>query len=333
MALVSDQFEFKVDSWSDSGEKFKGPWHPDIKEIDPSFVLQDDNHIQQSVAFSDWKINYGYYDAWEKEKSDINWIKTIKDLPKHENIIQITDDKKNEWLTLEGFVKWEEKTPPEHKKYDIPVREVWYMIKSYIVRKEDAKKFFIWAKKQNFYGRWMPESNSFYEIFLGEYPNSLAFEDLRGNYNIWVKPGRGNYELQIPVIVTDDSYLNGFTLDCSHSGSVSVKLPCKWLVNKMNLQHKYLDGRFFDKNGNLITFVTSIFEENFPSALLIDKQVLIDFLDKNGYAVFWTLLGEKQLIGGSHYREDFVGRLEISGVYTLNRKGKIAGKNHIKFNE
>jgi len=45
------------------------------------------------------------------------------------------------------------------------------------------------------------------------------------------------------------------------------------------------------------------------------------------------LLGEKQLIGGSHYREDFVGRLEISGVYTLNRKGKIAGKNHIKFNE
>jgi len=66
------------------------------------------------------------------------------------------------------------------------------MIKSYIVRKEDAKKFFIWAKKQNFYGRWMPESNSFYEIFLGEYPNSLAFEDLRGNYNIWVKPGRGS---------------------------------------------------------------------------------------------------------------------------------------------
>ena len=331
MALVSDHFEFKVDSWSDSGEKFKGPWHPDIRDIDPSFVLQDDNHIQQSVAFSDWKINYGYYDAWEKEKSDINWIKTIKDLPKHENIIQIIDDKKNEWLILEGFVKWEEKTPPEHKKYDIPVREVWYMIKSYIAKKEDAKKFLIWANKQNFYSRWMPESNSFYEIFLGEYPNSLAFEDLRGNYNIWVKPGKGNYELQIPVIVTDDSYLNGFTLDCSHSGSVSVKLPCKWLVNKMNLQHKYLDGRFFDKNGNLIMFVTSIFEENFPSALLIDKQALIDFLDKNGYAVFWTLLGEKQLIGGSHYREDFVGRLEISGVYALDNKGKIYGENHSKF--
>jgi len=99
----------------------------------------------------------------------------------------------------------------------------------------------------------------------------------------------------------------------------------------MNLQHKYLDGRFFNKNGNLITLVTSIFEEIFPSALLIDKQALIDFLDKNGYAVFWTLLGEKQLIGGSISRKDFVGRLEISGVYALDDKGKIYGENHSKF--
>jgi len=66
---------------------------------------------------------------------------------------------------LEGFVKWEEKTPPEHKKYDIPVREVGYMIKSYIVKKNDAKKFFEWAKEQVFMEKWMPESNSFYGIF------------------------------------------------------------------------------------------------------------------------------------------------------------------------
>jgi len=51
MALVSDQFEFKVDSWSDSGEKFKGPWHPDIREIDPSFVLQDDQSYTTISGF------------------------------------------------------------------------------------------------------------------------------------------------------------------------------------------------------------------------------------------------------------------------------------------
>ena len=139
--------------------------------------------------------------------------------------------------------------------------------------------------------------------------------------------------MQIPVVVTDDSYLNEFTLDCSYNGSVSVKLPCKWLVNKMKLHHKYLDGRFYDKKDNLITIATGVFEESFPSALLIDKKALIEFLDKNGYVIFWTLLGEKQLIGGSHSREDFVGRLEISGAYTLNKHGKIIGENHSKFNK
>ena len=333
MALVSDHFEFKGNSWSNSKENYKGAWQPRIRDIDTSFILQNDAHINNSVTFSQWKTGYGNYDAWEKKKSDVNWIKTNNDLPNPKNLIPIIDDNKKVWLMLEGFVKWEEKTPPEHKKYDIPVREVWYMIKSYIVKKNDANKFFEWAKEQDFMGRWMPESNSFYETFLGEYPNSVAFEDLRGDYNIWTKLGRGSKDLQIPVVVTDDSYLNEFTLDCSHSGSVSVKLPCKWLVNKMKLHHKYLDGRFYDKQDNLTTITTSIFEESLPSALLIDKKALIDFLDKKGYTIFWTLLGEKQLIGGSHSRDDFVGRLEISGAYTINKKGDVIGESYNKFNK
>ena len=332
MALVSDHFEFKGDSWSNSGKKYQGAWQPRIRDIDTSFILQNDEHINNSVSFSHWKSRYGHYDAWEKEKSNLDWIKTNNDLPNIKNIIHITDDNKKEWLILEGFIKWEEKTPPEHKKYDIPVREVWYMVKSYIVKKNDVKNFFEWAKEQDFMGRWMPESNSFYETFLGEYPNSVAFEDLRGNYNIWTKSGRGSENMPVPVVVTDDSYLNEFTLDCSHSGSVSVKLPCKWLVNEMKLHHKYLDGRFYDKQDNLTTITTSIFKESFPSVLLIDKKALIEYLNKNGYTIFWTLLGEKQLIGGSHSRDDFVGRLEISGAYALNMKGKVVGNCNAKFN-
>lgn len=332
IALVSDHFEFKGDSWSNSAEKYKGAWQPRIRDIDTSFILQNDEHINNSVTFSQWKSKHGHYDAWEKEKSDLDWIKTNNDLPNIKNIIHITDDNKKEWLMLEGFIKWEEKTPPEHKKYDIPVREVWYMVKSYIVKKNDVKKFFEWAKEHDFMGRWMPESNSFYETFLGEYPNSVAFEDLRGDYNIWTKSGRGSEDIPVPVVVTDDSYLNEFTLDCSHSGSVSVKLPCKWLINKMKLHHKYLDGRFYDKQDNLTTITTSIFEESFPSALLIDKKAIIEYLNKNGNAIFWTLLGEKQLIGGSHSIDDFVGRLEISGAYALNMKGKVVGNCNAKFN-
>ncbi|MDD3772674.1 MAG: ATP-binding protein [Weeksellaceae bacterium] len=162
IALVSDHFEFKGDSLSNLDEDYKGPWNPHVRDIDPSFIIQNDSNIKQSATFSQWKSKIGHYDAWENKKTDVDWIKTNDDLPNPKNIIQIIDDNKNDWLMLQGFVKWEEMTPPEYKKYDIQVREVLYMIKSYIVEKNDAKKFYEWAKKQNFMGRWMPESHDFY---------------------------------------------------------------------------------------------------------------------------------------------------------------------------
>ncbi|MCK5030783.1 MAG: hypothetical protein KAR64_04895, partial [Thermoplasmatales archaeon] len=94
MALVSDHFEFKGDSWSNSKENYKGTWHPHIRDIDISFILQNDEYITNSATFSQWKTSYGNYDAWEKKKSDVNWIKTNSDLPNPKNIIHIIDDNK-----------------------------------------------------------------------------------------------------------------------------------------------------------------------------------------------------------------------------------------------
>ena len=86
----------------------------------------------------------------------------------------------------------------------------------------------------------------------------------------------------------------------------------------MRLCHKYLDGRFFNKDENLITLTTNIIEENYPLALLICEQDLINFLNKNKYAIFWTLLGEKQLIEGSLSR--IMQRLTLAHTWYFNKK-------------
>lgn len=329
MALVSDHFEFKGYSWSDSNKEYKGPWQPDIRDIDPSFILQNDYSIKQIANFSQWRSTHGFYNAWKKHASNLNWLKTKIDLPNPENIITITDDKGKEWLMFQGSVNWKEKTPPENREYDIPARELWYELRSYIVKRKDAEKFFSWAKKQDFIGNWMPHSNDFYEVFLGEYPNSTAFNDLRDDYNIWTS--KGNVDIRIPVIVTDDSYLNEFTLDCSHKGSISVKLLCKWLINKMSLLHKSVDGIFYNMESQIIVFPTSIFDEKLPCLLLIDKQALINFCIRNKYIIFWTLVGEKQIIGGDQFKNNALGRLSISGIYRISSASNIEGEYYCKF--
>lgn len=329
MALVADHFEFKGERWGSSSSEYMGPWTPRIRDMDPSFLMQNDALLREVATFNTWRTTHGKYDRWLEIKSDEEWLKTQIDLPDPKNTIEVRDDFGKDWLILNGILTWIQETPPEHERYDIPVREVFYLLKSFVVKNSDYKKITEWLESKGF-GNWLPESSQFYECFIGEYPNSFAFDDLRGDYNIWTKRGSGE-DLSVPLVVTDDSYLNEFTLDCSHDGGISVRMPSKWIVNGMNLQHRHLDGRFFNTAGEVVAHSTAVFEETFPSVLLIDKKSLLDFLKENDCSIFWTLHAEKQFIGGSLSGREFKGRLEMSGIYGVNPQSQIVGNLQSKF--
>jgi len=206
------------------------------------------------------------------------------------------------------------------------------MLNSYVVRQDDTESFFNWAKNRNFTGRRMPESHPFYNIFMGEFPWAPAFEfhNIPSNDDEgWIQGGEKE-TIPSPVLVTCDNYAWETGIDCSIEESVQVLLPCKWLVDSLELEWRRTEGSYFDKSGQLVTFDPSVSEPG-PSALLASKEKLLKFLKMNGYDLVWTVLGEKNIIGGgilSH--RDWQGRLEISGVYRLNTDG-FDGKLNLKF--
>jgi hypothetical protein len=51
------------------------------------------------------------------------------------------------------------------------------------------------------------------------------------------------------------------------------------------------------------------------SALVISREALRSFLAREGLALFWTLLGEKNIYPPQHVRAS-LGRLTILGVYS-----------------
>lgn len=333
LALVSDHFSLKKEHWNNIRKEYKGPWEPDIRDIDPSLLIKNDKHLKKSINLKSWFSVAKGYDAWKKEIKSIAWLEMKDDLPDPSSIIQIIDNNGQEWLTLEGSIKWEEETPPEFKKYQIPIRELQYLIKSYIIKKKDFNKILKWTKKQSFGEGRIPESNEFYGVFLGEYPNSLAFEDLRDNFNIWTQEEQELDNLPAPVVVTSDIYLSEFSPDCSYDSSIYIKFPCKLLVSEMQLNHKFIDGRWFNKNEKLVALPTNIFEESPFSALLIRKNYLKEFLNERKYTIFWILLGEKQIIGKSVNYNDYKGRLIINGVYysDLDKIDYLVGRFNCKF--
>lgn len=333
LARISDNFEFKEESWSDNIGKYEGPWQLSVRDIDPSCALKESpNTKPEHVPNFKWDVQ-SQYNAWRKNSSHSEWLKNARDLPDPKKIIEFIDDRGIAWVALEGFVEWQEETPPEQEKYNIPMRRLWYMIKSYLVQAVDKDKVFKWAKRQHFMGRWMPESHEFYHVYLGEYPWAPAFLYHYIPYyhhDGWTDRARDK-KIPAKILVTDDQYLSsGSSIDCSANETISVKLPAKFIVDGMNLAQKYIDGRFFDRSGELVAFDPSVFDEEAPRNVLIRRDKLNGFLKRKGCAIFWTLLGEKNIIGGGGIGQP-LGWLEIDGVYSLNGQEKVMGVKRSRF--
>jgi len=335
LALCSDHFQIKDEtSWTEERTlPYEGPWQLSIRDIDPSYTLKEfpNTKPEQAPNFK-WNVQ-SQYNVWHKNRSPSAWLRRSNDLPDPRKIIEFIDKQGTSWIILEGFVEWQEETPPEQEKYNLPSRRLWYMIKSYLVRARDGEKVFNWAKRQHFMGRWMPESHEFYHVYLGEYPWAPAFLYHYIPYyhhDGWTDGSRGK-KIPAKVLVTDDQYLSsGSSIDCSTSEAISVKLPAKFLVDEMKLTQNYVDGRFFDKNGNLVAFYPPIFDEKAPSCVLIRKDKLVDFFRVKKYNLVWTLLGEKNIIGGGGIGQP-LGWLEIDGAYTLNSRYEIIGTKKTSF--
>jgi len=124
------------------------------------------------------------------------------------------------------------------------------------------------------------------------------------------------------MLITDDCYSNEFTLDCSYERTrIDIYLPCATIVKDLALNQKFVDGRFYLAE-KLVTSPLSIFNESGLSGLLFDKPTLTQYLSDKGYAIIWSLYGEKRIIDT---KSKSPGMLEIKGIYWLNDNDDLEG--------
>lgn len=325
LGLVADNYEFKGDSWAENSRSaYEGPWQLSVRDIDPSCTLGEAlKDAPKDIPIMDIsKINYN---AWRRKATDATWLRAKQYLPDPKSIIEMQDNNGIRWLMIEGYTSWEEQTPPEHEKYNIPTRRLYYIVKSYLVKKRNAAKAYNWAAQQDFYGRWMPESHEFYNVYLGEYPASPAFLPYSREDN-WTNEGRYNdNKIPVKVRITNDEYQSsGSSIDCSTEGSINLNLPAKLIIDEMKLIQKYTDGRFFDKDGLLVAFDPTVFTKDMPNCLLFRKDALCRFLTQGGYDILWTVLGEKNIIGGGTVGQP-LGWLKINGAFKLSKAKNLVG--------
>ncbi len=333
LARLSDNFKMYGDEWSPNAGKYDGPWDEPIRrDIDPSNLLRKTQRDEWQPHTKTW-WSPTEFTAWTDPEGEIEWLKKEDNLPPIERQIEVTNpDDGSQWITLHGYYNWEQPTPAGEERYELKRRDLWYMLKGYLVKKVDSAKLLTWAKKKSWMDRWMPDSHESYSLQLGEFFWSPAFKvqdcDYYGGQGWTRDTRRGKNTIPVELLVAnDESGRESGGFDCSIEETIFIDLPSRFLVESMNLQWRGVEGHWFNEHGSLIAFDPSVRLQG-PRVLLVRRDAIVDLLEAQGLTVFWTLLGEKQSFGGPI--QDYKGHLEINGAYLL-KDGALCGNTHAQF--
>jgi hypothetical protein len=319
LARLSDNFKMREDKWSDRRAEYHGPWDIGFRrDIDPSNLTVKTHRENWTPHTNSWWFPTRFM-FWDEEQTEVAWLKKNSNLPEATELIEVKHpDDGSHWFTLDGSYHWEQPTPLGEERYELKRRDLWYMLKCYLVKRADSAKLLGWAKRQNWMGRWMPQSHESHDIFLGEFFWSPAFKDQDSPYygrEGWTRDH--DKKIPFPILISNDGYCwSGGSYDCSIDETICMALPCRFLVDSMHLSWGGVEGHWRDEAGQLVAFDPSVRSQG-PSVLLFRKDVLLEFLERQGLNLFWTLLGEKRTIGGRMSQQDYHGHLEINGAYIL----------------
>ena len=318
LARVSDNCVKHEDSYSDEIEPYDGPWNPYVRDFDPTILIRQKGEKESTHERYWWEVAQHI----RMYENNSEWMKHKDDLPEPKGLISVTDNEGGEWLALECHPEWDEEKRMGEEEYDRAKKKVWYQIRSYLVKNEDYEKVLGWIKDKNFRGRWMPEKTDWYELFEREYYWSPGFAYFDNRYR--------EDELRSGEFHLNDNETGVYIADCrvtarayyweeefdqSKEESFYINMPSKMMYDKMGVHASEKEGEFVNDRGEVVCFDPSVYHDTF-SALLIRKQPLMEFLERNGLRIIWTLLCEKQILGGwGASGADNPAPLDVSGVY------------------
>ena len=312
LAQVSDKFPTIHDDYI-SNEKnipYQGPWQDNIRNIDPTIIC-----IKKLP-----KINLDFEEKYlQNNFLNDDWIENIQDLPDFCNIIE-SNIKIGETilngLNLEGYLTWIKHPDFAQDKY--PKKEIWCQIRSYIVKSNDFNNIVPILKHKNFYGRYMPESHENHELFNKEFYQSIAFDYFYDNgWNEKHELTLNNKKYDISV--TTSKYSGSERSALINKDYMKIN---KTIFDELNLKYGEENSFIYDDCNNLVGFDISEMDDVHNTAFIFDKGKLLKYLKENNLKMFFTILGEKMIIGRGGI--DTITQT-FSGVYYFNDNDAIKG--------
>ncbi|CAM4124696.1 hypothetical protein [Jeotgalicoccus halotolerans] len=346
LAQVSDTY--KLENYWDENLTYNGPWIPYVRDFDPTlnlnnmeptdipifneFINDDNKFIQNDYSDKNIKL-------WTEKKDD--------SFEKNHEELLITDSDDNEWIVLYQHQEYTKKDKYIHDDYRTRknTQIIWTISQAYLVPTKDLNSLKQHLDTKNFMGRWFPEGySSKYELFNREYSWAPGIKDLVSESWIEYEKDTGKFEskedtFMKPYFNSDDEFiLEEVTetvtepikkkvadilptslhflweqqYDASQKESTNFTIPSAYLINKLGLEQREIDGYYYNNNNELVAFDRELSKKG--TGLVIRKTALEYLLEEKDLSVFWTCIGEKQFIKGEITGQEYS---EWSGFHYL----------------
>lgn len=319
-AQVADNYKLEqyIDDHGTTTKTYcKGSFEPSIRNIDPTISYG----FFDSGENGDYKpIHNELYNISNDKNND--WIANFSDLPDSYSLLH-TDFKNDNFILLNGGYSWTEDKQLGFKKYELPQKQMWININSYIVKKEQLGEYISKLKGKNFMGRWLSEPHERSTLFNREYYWSIASKETQNQYYgcdefDYITERDQEFENLEKVLMPAYIYYTERNGDLSGESNHSWYKPCDTLYNNLDLKYGNEDTALYDSKGKLICFDSQeLLNENI--GFFIDEKVFYKFLEENNYACFWTILSEKRIIGGNWTTQKNFGNIIKSGIIYLDQ--------------
>jgi hypothetical protein len=280
------------------------------RKLDPTL---SNTSIPKKTPSECWWLRDGV-DLMATRKMDFaSWIAKQDDLPLLETLLQTTSSSGQRWLVLTAYPTWSEFR--SDAGYGTPYRDTWIHLRSYLVPKSTFEKTVQALDGRNYFGVWLPEGAKWLHVFAGEYPWATACNTEPDWY---LGAAEKVQDSNLELIHSTNQIVIEWEYDSTLPASIYLQVPTKELFSSADLWWNGIDG-FANVSGKTV-FCDPHMREGGPAGLLADIDELIPQLDKLGYRLVWTMIGEKNVLGDETHK---FSPLCYSQMAILNEDGSV----------
>lgn len=317
-AQVADNYKIQIHTGC-HGEKEEiycsGSFEPNLRNIDPTsqFVAANNNKDKEihNQLFNFSSVNHH------------EWLRSFNDLPDSNDMVKLTYQNKD-YILLNGRYSWTEEKKLGEKQYQNPQKDLRIQFNSYIVKKESYSATINKLKDKGFIGGSLPEPNENYNVYNKEYYWSDAYHFYKNSYYCgadWTNiDNHGQVDVKnVEVLLPASRYITERKGDSIKGENLSSWYkPCMDLFEAIGMRYGKENSVLYDSNGEIICFDSSeLLNEDI--GFFINKELFYKYLEERNYKIFWTIIGEKWVIGVGDTDREKYRQPRISGMFTFDK--------------